>query len=237
MKVRNVVFITALFIFCAGLVTQAPAVDQRRLERAIDNLGQIIDKARSTNSAHPQMIIDLEAIHRDLTYAVSQGEGYGGGYNDYDSGYGYNDQPQRPHTIAEPPRHEDNDSIPSRNKWKITGDMNNLRNMQDKNRGTRADTGTPNYGGRKIYVDLGKLCTIRKIIQDHGESKEDYPRQYKVLASSDGMQWNEIWRGGGSKEGHSVEVFSPVRARFVRVEVTQERGKGKWWSIHELGIE
>ena len=240
----------AMLAIAIGMPTAARAMDERRVERAAQALADIIDRAKTSNSAHPNMIMDLENVLGDLRDATDGGYGRGGGYGHNDDGYGRNDDGYgrndgygRPGggfynddrgDKPRPPKNDD--SIPARNRWRITGDMNNISSMQDKNRGTRADTGTPNYGGRKVNIDLGKPCTVRKVIQDHGASTEDYPRQYKIMASPDGMQWNEIWRGKGTS-GHSVAEFSPVFVRFIRVEATEERQKDKWWSIHELGIE
>lgn len=119
---------------------------------------------------------------------------------------------------------------------RIYGDMQDLQNAIDGDEQTRATTGTPNYAGRSITLDLGGEYEISKVTQIHSPSDGDYPALYKVEISRDNARWRDVYRGAGSP-GRSVADFDERDVRYVRITALERRNNFNWWSIHELIVK
>jgi hypothetical protein len=105
----------------------------------------------------------------------------------------------------------------------------------DNNPETRASSGTPNYDGAVISIDLGGEYELSRVVQLHGKWAEDYPAEYKVELSrqQNESRFREVWRGAG-KASRSVARFEPVTTRYVRITALRSRGGNHWWSIAEI---
>lgn len=232
-------------VFFAGIAcTQVLAVDRQRMDNAIYRLEQTIYKAKNDNGARRDIIYELESILYELRQARSV-HGGGGAYppavpvaapvNNYNNNSGggfFNWDSNNDDGFDTRSR-----KVPDRRNWSVYGDLNPIANVHDKNRRTRADSGTANYRNYTITADLGRICDIRKVIQDHASSAEDYPERYKIDASQNGQDWFEVFSGRGAA-GHSIASFPTKQARYVRIRALADgRKRQKYWSIHELGIE
>jgi F5/8 type C domain-containing protein len=62
-----------------------------------------------------------------------------------------------------------------------------------------------------------------------------FPRGYKVEMSSDATSWTPVAEGRGSGRT-TVISFSPVRATFVRISLTETVENAPAWSIQALRV-
>ncbi len=229
----------ALGCVLAGLCAPARAVDENRLQTAIDRLDAIVRYAKSNNAAAPNLVSDLEGVAYELRQALYTGRAPAAVPVGPEYGPPPRRQPeQESNLFGIPLEHPgaDDDSVPARREWKVYGSLNNLRAITDRKRDTRADSGTTAYAGYQVTVDLGRNCRIHRVVQDHGASKDDFPGTYMIEVSPDAVKWFEVFRGRGAP-GYSTADFNRTRARYVRVTALTTNGKNKYWSLHELGIE
>ena len=105
----------------------------------------------------------------------------------------------------------------------------------DKNLETRATSGTPNYQGMSVTIDLGGEYELSRVIQLHGRWQEDYPAVYKIEVSrqANESRFREVWRGAGSAV-RSVARFEPATTRYIRITALKTRLNNNWWSIAEV---
>ncbi len=113
--------------------------------------------------------------------------------------------------------------------------LKDLTLATDKKPGTRASSGTPNYEGMSITIDLGGEYELSRVVQLHGQWAEDYPGEYKIEVSrqANESRFREAWRGPG-KAGRSIATFEPVTTRYIRITALRDRGANHWWSIAEI---
>ena len=100
---------------------------------------------------------------------------------------------------------------------------------------TRATSGTPNYEGMSITIDLGGEYELSRVTQVHGQWPEDYPAEYKIEVSKQANEsrFREAWRGPG-KASRSVARFEPITTRYVRITALRNRDNNHWWSVAEV---
>jgi len=105
----------------------------------------------------------------------------------------------------------------------------------DQNAETRASSGTPNYEGMSITIDLGGEYELSRVVQLHGRWAEDYPAEYKIEVSKQANEsrFREVWRGPG-KASRSVARFEPVTTRYIRITALRNRDNNHGWSIAEV---
>jgi hypothetical protein len=113
--------------------------------------------------------------------------------------------------------------------------MKNIQLAFDRDQRTRATTETPEYTGMIFDFDLGGEYQLSRVVQLHGEWRDDYPAQYKVEVSreSNESRFREVWRGAG-EPGRSVARFTEVTTRYVRITALRNRDRVHWWTIAEL---
>ncbi|HWO02325.1 MAG TPA: discoidin domain-containing protein [Blastocatellia bacterium] len=113
--------------------------------------------------------------------------------------------------------------------------LKDLAFATDKNSDTRASSGTPDYQGMSIIIDLGGEYELSRVVQLHGRWAEDYPAEYKIEVSRqrNESRFREAWRGPG-KAGRSVARFEPVTTRYIRITALRNRDSNHWWSIAEV---
>ena len=107
-------------------------------------------------------------------------------------------------------------------------------NMLDGNSDTRYSSGTGQYNGLWIQVDMGQAQTFSKIVLDVGSSTGDYARSADVYVSTDGTDWTKV---SSITDGQRVELVSfPMQtARYIKV-VNTANVASNWWSIAELTV-
>jgi len=107
-------------------------------------------------------------------------------------------------------------------------------NMLDGDSGNRYSSGTGQYDGLWIHVDMGQAQTFNKVVLDVGGSIDDYARSADVYVSEDGTDWIKV---SSVTDGQRVQVVSfPTRtARNIKVVNTADVASN-WWSIAEFNV-
>ena len=83
-----------------------------------------------------------------------------------------------------------------------------------------------------LEVDLGGEQTISRV-ELYWEAA--FAKAYKVEVSTDGKDWNRIYKTNDGDDGTEVIRFKPTAARYVRVEGTK-RGTPFGYSLWELAV-
>ena len=113
--------------------------------------------------------------------------------------------------------------------------FSNIRAATDEDLNTSATTDRANYAGSWVWLDLGGSYTVSKIVQIHTPRQGDFPARYQIEVSNDGNRWQTVYEGAGT-EDRSRATFNPVRARFIRITATRERGGRYRWTISKFRI-
>jgi hypothetical protein len=100
-------------------------------------------------------------------------------------------------------------------------------------------------GAQWIYVDLGSVCEVNKVVLRWGEG---YARAYKIQVSMEraaspltGLveKWSDAHEAGSGKGAVEEIALKPVRARFVRLVCTEAAGAGGYelngFEVHGTG--
>jgi len=117
----------------------------------------------------------------------------------------------------------------------VTANGDSPDNAIDGDITTRWSSGTPQTNGMWFQVDLGTACTFRGLILDAATSSSDYPRDYQVNVSSDGVNWGSPVAVGAGSSAVTTILFGNQTARYIRVTQTGSVS-GLWWSIHEFNV-
>jgi autotransporter-associated beta strand protein len=99
---------------------------------------------------------------------------------------------------------------------------------------TRWSTGAAQATGQWFQVDMGSAKTFFRIVLDAGTSSGDYPQDYQVNVSNDGVNWGSPVASGAGSAAVTTISFPSQTARYIRV--TQTGTSGGWWSIHEFNV-
>ncbi len=103
--------------------------------------------------------------------------------------------------------------------------------------------------GMHYLLNLGKEETFEKIELSTGKSFWEYPRHFKLLASSDKKNWREIeikeiglpyWDGNRLLQSQLHERILPVEiepttTRYLKIELTQDTPHNQW-SLSEINL-
>jgi hypothetical protein len=86
-----------------------------------------------------------------------------------------------------------------------------------------------------LSFDLGGEYELSRVVQVHGQWRDDYPGEYKIETSrqKDESRFREVYRGRG-EPGRSVAQFNEVVTRYVRITALRNRDRTHWWSIAEV---
>jgi hypothetical protein len=125
----------------------------------------------------------------------------------------------------------------------VNGELVGL--MTDGDLATRWMSG-PQAPGVSVEIDVGTPQEIGAIEIAHGSHGLDFPRGLKILASNDGVEWRDVWRGtsagltltGGLSRPAAIPLVYDLRsaaARFLRLSLT-ERDDTFYWSIAEVKV-
>jgi len=109
-----------------------------------------------------------------------------------------------------------------------------LGHMLDGDVSSRYTSGTGQYDGMWVEVDMGAQKTFNKVELDPGSSTDDYARSADVFVSSDGSSWNKVTSISGPGQPTQVATFATQTARYLKV--VQTGSAGNWWSIAELNV-
>lgn len=124
-----------------------------------------------------------------------------------------------------------------RSGW-IASASNNIgmaTNGIDGELSTRWTTGTVQASGQWYQVDMLVPQTVNQITLNSDGSASDYPRNYEVWTSIDGVRWGAVPVATGIGSSSMVSIALPVQvARYIRVK--QTGATSNWWSISEMNV-
>lgn len=107
-------------------------------------------------------------------------------------------------------------------------------NMLDGSSDTRYSSGTGQYDGLWIQVDMGQTQTFSKIVLDVGGSVSDYARSADVHVSMDGTDWTKVSSVADGQRVHLIS-FPTQTARYIKVVNTGNVARS-WWSVAEFNV-
>jgi O-glycosyl hydrolase len=107
-------------------------------------------------------------------------------------------------------------------------------NMLDGNSDTRYSSGTGQYDGLWIQVDMGQTQTFDKIVLDVGGSVSDYARSADVYVSTDGTDWTKVTSVADGQRVH-LTSFPTQTARYIKIVNTGNVARS-WWSVAEFNV-
>jgi glucosylceramidase len=111
-----------------------------------------------------------------------------------------------------------------------TGDV--AASAVDGDASTRYSTGAGQAPGQYLQVDFGKAIQARQVVFDTGVSTGDYPRQYTVATSNDGVHWTTAVAAGHGTGQLTTVALRGAPVRFVRITLTA--ASGNWWSVADV---
>jgi aryl-phospho-beta-D-glucosidase BglC (GH1 family) len=106
-----------------------------------------------------------------------------------------------------------------------------IQNIFDGNSETRWTTGVPQSAGMWLQVDLGVQTQFDMINLDAG-NWTDYPKQYKVSVSNDGVSFTDIeidTSDIGFGQKIIIVTSETQNARYIKISLLD--GKPDWWSV------
>ena len=129
--------------------------------------------------------------------------------------------------------------LENRSAWKLTASHNDkeLAKAIDGNPETRWDTHTTQKPGMWLQIELPQPTNIAGFELDTANSRNDWPRGWKIEVSQDGQTWDKPVLEGQSEKTSVTEFMLPkaTSAKFIRITDTGS-SKGNFWSIHELDV-
>jgi glucosylceramidase len=111
-----------------------------------------------------------------------------------------------------------------------TGDV--AASAVDGDASTRYSTGTGQAPGQYLQVDFGQAIQARQVVFDTGVSTGDYPRQYTVATSNDGVHWTTAVAAGHGTGQLTTVALRGAPVRYVRITLTA--ASGNWWSVADV---
>lgn len=129
------------------------------------------------------------------------------------------------------------DDYLDRSGWNLSASSNeqNVYNAIDGSSSSRWATGTVQTSGQYFQIDLGGQESFETIILETPGNPSDYPREYHVYVSNNGVNWgNPIASGAGNSSTTRI-TFNAVTASHLLIEQTGS-DSGRWWSIAEINL-
>ncbi|WP_168801739.1 discoidin domain-containing protein [Glycomyces buryatensis] len=110
-----------------------------------------------------------------------------------------------------------------------------LDHMLDADIDTRYSSGTGQYNGMWMQVDMGQAQTFNKLVLDAGGSVGDYTRSADVFVSANGTDWTKVSTlTGDGEQAVQLTSFPTQAARYIKVVNTGSAGS--WWSVAEFNV-
>ncbi|MDR2472620.1 MAG: discoidin domain-containing protein [Tannerella sp.] len=98
---------------------------------------------------------------------------------------------------------------------------------------TRWHAGSQTLPGQWFSVNTRMPVKINTVILDASASPNDYPKEYAVYVSSDGVNWNTPIATGAQAAAVVIIPIPETTTQYIRVVQTGS-GKTQYWSIHEF---
>ncbi|GHT51063.1 hypothetical protein FACS189440_19540 [Bacteroidia bacterium] len=120
-----------------------------------------------------------------------------------------------------------------------SGSGHNASNAVDNDPNSSWNSGAAQTGNEWFTVDLLKKTTFNIIILNQEGSEDDYPREYAVYGSEDGVTWptRSLVTGNGTPGKETRIPFTRKWGyRYLKIAQTGQ-SEGSWWSIYNLSVE
>ena len=125
-------------------------------------------------------------------------------------------------------------AVSPRHRWRATGDLRSPGAAIDGTINTAAVSGV-SYPGAALTIDLGEMCLLNTVVIDQGADPKNFPREVTVLTSEDGKIFLRRWEGPGTRRITNAVLFTPILARYVRLQATVPSDRP--WSIAEVYLQ
>ena len=119
--------------------------------------------------------------------------------------------------------------VPNLGNWKVTASTNSETAALaiDGKPDTLYDAKAAQSPGMWFQIELPEPTMVGGVLLGSGAATNDFLRNYQVVVSADGEQW-----GDPVAEGHGTGVqteilFSPVQAKFVRIQTAEPQSFGR----------
>jgi hypothetical protein len=124
--------------------------------------------------------------------------------------------------------------VSERSNWQVHTTLGNRLALSDGDPQTVAASTREHRKGEWVLIDLGCLCRVQNVRQDH-PSDGGQPPSYRVdTADETGFPYTLQFVGSG-QSGSSVATFPrAVDARFIRITVMDDSAQP--WAISELDV-
>lgn len=90
-------------------------------------------------------------------------------------------------------------------------------------------------GGEWFLIDMNDEVSFDKITLDSGVKINDYPREYEIYVSNDGINFGTAVASGVGTEGVTIIDLSLHKARFIKI-VQTGKTETTYWSIYNLCV-
>jgi len=101
---------------------------------------------------------------------------------------------------------------------------------------TRYSTGRHAVGTEWFRVDLCRAVSVDGINLNDTVDPTNVAASYNVQVSLDGTVWTQVAASATTAPANLTVTFTPVLARFVRVNQTGVIPMNDWWSIDEFSV-
>jgi hypothetical protein len=126
-----------------------------------------------------------------------------------------------------------NASLLYRYGWIVTASGGDPNLAIDGNANTRWSNGSQANPGQWFAVNTRIPVKINTVILDASGSPNDFPKEYAVYVSSDGVNWGAPIVTGSN--GSALTIISIPEATIQYLKIVQTgSGKTQYWSIHEF---
>jgi hypothetical protein len=131
----------------------------------------------------------------------------------------------------------ENHCLPSR--WTATASLmgDSAIDAVDGDPATKWWTMAPQVPDEYVQIDLGGIVRLNQVVLDNtGGHATDYPRGYRILASTDGTTFPTTAAPASAAPSGAVTTinFTAVNARALRI--VQTGSDTMWWTVHELRL-
>lgn len=90
-------------------------------------------------------------------------------------------------------------------------------------------------GGEWFLIDMNDEVSFDKITLDSGVKINDFPREYEIYVSNDGINFGTAVASGVGTEGVTIIDLSLHKARFIKI-VQTGKTETTYWSIYNLCV-
>lgn len=124
------------------------------------------------------------------------------------------------------------DTLPAIRNIEVSTNMHDAAKLFDRKESTLWKSGPTD--NQNIIIDLGDRKEYGGLIIDWDE--KTYAENYKILASNDKVEWDEIYNVTNGKGGRSYINLNDSESRYIKLDLLRS-SEGKGYVINELQTE